>query len=76
MSSSMIEKVGKFCRNFRIDVFGITLTEFCARTDSNIKSVSAFEHGRANSIKYLSLYYNECNEYEKETFARGLFKCL
>lgn len=73
----MIKKIGLYCRNFRIDVLGMSLTEFCNITNSNIKNVSAFENGRANNIKYLILYYNECNEYEKETFLSGLFRgCL
>lgn len=72
----MIEKVGKYCRNFRIDVLGMKLVAFCELTNSNVKNVSAFEHGNANSIKYLFLYYNICNEHEKDTFLRGLFRCL
>lgn len=71
-----MEKVGKYCKNFRIDIFEMSLTDFCERTNSNIKNISAFEHGRANNIGYLYLYYNECNEREKEVFARGLFRCL
>lgn len=72
----MIEKVGKYCRNFRIDVLGMTMKQFADITDSNPKNIWAFEHGNANSIKYLYLYYNVCNEHEKESFARGLFRCL
>lgn len=72
----MIEKVGKYCRNFRIDVLGMTIKQLADITETNTKNLWAFEHGKANSIKYLYLYYNVCNENEKDAFARGLFRCL
>ena len=72
----MIEKISLFCRNFRIKTLKIKLVDFCKITDSNIKNVSAFEHGRANNILYLTLYYDVANEVQKDEFLRGLFKCL
>lgn len=72
----MIEKISLFCRNFRIKTLNIKLVDFCKITDSNIKNVSAFEHGRANNIFYLTLYYDVANETQKKEFLKGIFKCL
>lgn len=72
----LIKKVGAFCRDFRIKHLDMSLTEFCNITDLNIKNVSAFEHGRANNIKYLFKYYHICNDSLKKRFASELFKIL
>lgn len=72
----MVEKIGLFCRNFRITKLQLKLVDFCELTDSNIKNVSAFENGRANNIMYLFLYYEVANEQLKEEFLKGVFECL
>lgn len=72
----MIKKIGLFCRDFRIKTLQLKLIDFCKITDSNIKNVSAFEHGRANNISYLMLYYDVANETQKEEFLKGVFECL
>lgn len=72
----MIKKIGLFCRDFRITKLQLKLVDFCNITDSNIKNVSAFEHGRANNISYLMLYYDVANETQKEEFLKGVFECL
>ena len=72
----MIEKISLFCRNFRIKTLKIKLVDFCKITNTNIKNVSAFEHGRANNISYLTLYYDVANEKQKEKFLKELFECL
>lgn len=71
-----IKQIGIYCRNFRIDVFGLSLNDFCNKYGENIKNVSAFEHGKANNIKYVLYYLNECNEHELDTFSRGLYRIL
>lgn len=75
-SKNISQKVGNYCKNFRCDVMGITLTEFCKKWDLNIKNVSAFEHGKANNIAYLYFYMKECNDKELETFGKGLFRIV
>ena len=72
----LIKKVGEFCRDFRINQLNMSLTEFCNISELNIKNVSAFEHGRANNIKYLFKYYRICNDSLKKQFASELFKIL
>lgn len=72
----MVEKIGSFCRDFRIKTLQLKLVDFCELTDSNIKNVSAFENGRANNIMYLFLYYDVANEQLKDEFIKGVFECL
>lgn len=71
----MIKNVGYFCKDFRMNVLNITLDEICKDTDIKTKTLSAFENGRANNIKYLFLYYNCCNEEQKQQFVGGVFNC-
>ena len=51
----MIKEIGKFCSNFRKEVLELTLTEFSKITGENLKSIHAFEKGRANNIKSISI---------------------
>lgn len=71
----MIENVGYFCKDFRMNVLNKTLNEICENTDIKIKTLSAFENGRANNIKYLFLYYHACNTEQKKDFVGGVFNC-
>lgn len=47
--------VGEFCREFRIDVLGLTLREVMG--DENVKTLSAFEHGRSSNLLILLEYW-------------------
>lgn len=71
----MIKEVGIFCKNFRMNTLNKTLNEICENTDIQSKTLSAFENGRANNIKYLFLYYHACNDEQKQQFIGGVFKC-
>lgn len=72
----MIENVGYFCKEFRMNVLNKTLNEICENTDVKGKTLSAFENSRANNIKYLFLYYHACNSMEqKQQFLKGVFSC-
>lgn len=71
----MSKNVGTFCKEFRNNILNKTLNEVCENTDIKIKTLSAFENGRANNIKYLFLYYENCNEEQKKLFALGVFEC-
>lgn len=71
----MMKDVGNFCREFRKNTLNKTLNEICENTDIQSKTLSAFENGRANNIKYLFLYYNVCNEEQKQLFVGGVFNC-
>ena len=72
----MIERIGNFCRAFRKEVLHKTLKEIATENHVNSKSISAFENGRANNIKYLSIYLHSCNDEQREIFLKGVFKCL
>lgn len=72
----MLKNIGYFCKDFRMNVLNKTLNEICENTDIQIKTLSAFENGRANNIKYLFLYYHSCNsDEEKKQFVKGVFDC-
>ena len=72
----LIKNVGKYCREFRIDVLKLSLKDFSEITGLNNKNVNAFEYGRANNIQYLFYYYRLCNDSLKNNFSKGLFKIL
>ena len=68
-----IERLGNYCKQFRIHELEMTLTRFSEEVGENLKNVSAFEHGRANNIKYLTYYYRLANEEQKQKFMETLF---
>lgn len=72
----LIKRVGLYCRQFRINHLDISLTEFSEITNLNIKSVNAFEYGRANNIKYPYHYYKLANEEQKRLFATYIFDLI
>ena len=74
MGKELIEKVGRYCREYRVNVLKLSLTDFCKMSDSNIKNVSAFENGRANNITYLMLYWKLTTiESDRVEFLKGMF---
>ena len=72
----LVLKVGEYCKDFRLNTLKLTLTEFSTLTKLNLKNVSAFEHGKANSIEYIYHYYNICGVGLKKEFINGLFNSL
>lgn len=72
----LVLKVGEYCKDFRINKMKITLTNFSNLSKLNIKNISAFEHGKANSIEYLYYYYILSDEELKKDFSKGLFNIL
>lgn len=72
---SMVE-IGRYCKEFRINILNISLTEFSKKNGLNLKNVHAFEQGRANNIRYLYAYYDLADEEQKREFAIGLFDLL
>lgn len=76
MNHELIKNVGLYCREFRMNSLNISLTDFSDKNNVNLKSVNAFEYGRANNIKYLFYYYNIATEEQKNEFAINLFKLL
>lgn len=66
---NLILHVAKVCKDYRRKN-NITIKEFCEMTGNNNKTISAFEHGRANNIKYLFDYYKiiKDDDFIKELF--------
>lgn len=64
--------LGKACRKFRMDVLGKTLKQVQG-TDSGIKTLSAFEHGRSSNYEHIFKYINACdNEKQVDLFCQTL----
>lgn len=76
MDANLITRVGKYCREFRINELELSLKDFSNITGLNNKNVNAFEYGRANNIRYLFYYYRLCNDALKNKFSKGLFEIL
>lgn len=76
MNKEMITKIGNYCKQHRLNVLGMNLTEFCKVTENNIKNVSAFENGRANNITYLMLYWKLTDTEHRVEFLKGMFDCV
>ena len=72
----VIKKIGSVCKDFRINVLKLSLTEFAKLSNENLQNIHAFENGRANNIKYLYYYYNLADEEQKKEFAIGLFEII
>ena len=58
--------IGLFCRNFRVMVLHKKLREF--ETKTNIKTLSAFEHGRSTNMKHMFTYIDNCDTSEQRLF--------
>lgn len=68
------KKVGEQCAEFRENVIQLNLSEFCRAVNANVKSVWAFEHGKANNLKYLFFYLQFCkDDTMQKQFARQVF---
>jgi hypothetical protein len=73
-SNEIIKKtVGEYCKNFRINELNLTLVDFSFFTNTNFKTIWAFENGRSNNIKYLFYYYVIAYGFKRDIFVKGLF---
>jgi len=69
--------IGRHCANFRHDILDMSLSDLARRSNTNIKTLSAFEHGKSSNIKHLLSYYFACDtDYERDTFAQYIFRGL
>ena len=68
-----IKKVGQVCKDYRIDVLDLSLTNFAKLNEENLQNIHAFEQGRANNIKYLYMYMKQSNIYQLEVLFNSLF---
>ena len=71
----MTQNLQEYCRDFRVKTLDKTLDNSHKITDVNIKTLSAFEHGRSNNINHLQHYIDACdNENQIHLFHIGLMK--
>ena len=54
----------------------MTLATMCELTDTNIKTLSAFEHGRSKNIDHLIKYVEVSTPEQKTIFVAGFNKLL
>lgn len=72
-----LKVVGTYCKEFRMEILGLTLSEFEQATGTNIKTTSTFENGRSSNITHLFKYISLCStKGNKEKFIKGLNKIL
>ena len=68
-----IKKIGAICEDYRVNVLKLSLTNFAKLNNENLRNISAFEHGRANNIKYLYMYMKQSNTEQLEILFKRLF---
>ena len=68
-----IKKVGQVCKDYRIKVLDLSLTNFAKLNNENIQNIHAFEQGRANNIKYIYMYMKQSDIYQIEVLFNSLF---
>lgn len=68
-----IKKVGSICKDYRINVLNLSLTNFAKLNEENLQNIHAFEQGRANNIKYIYMYMKQSNIYQLEVLFNSLF---
>jgi len=68
-----IKKIGSICKDYRINVLKLSLTDFAKLNNENLQNIHAFEQGRANNIKYLYMYMKQSNIYQLEVLYNKLF---
>ena len=71
-----IKKIGDYCRIFRVETLQTTLILVGKETNTNIKTLSAFECGRSNNIEHVLKYVDACNDTQKQLFLNGLIKVM
>lgn len=68
-----IKKVSQVCKDYRINVLDLSLTNFAKLNNENIQNIHAFEQGRANNIKYIYMYMEQSNIHQLEVLFNSLF---
>lgn len=67
------KKLGSICRYYRKHIAQITLEEMGNQCRENYKSLSAFENGRANNIRYIFDYYLILDSVHRRDFLSDIF---
>ena len=68
-----IKKLGKVCKDYRINILKLSLTNFAKLNNENLQNIHAFEQGRANNIKYIYFYMFSSDNQQLEILINNLF---
>lgn len=68
-----VNSINEFCKLFRMNILKLSLQEVSEITGIKLSTLSSFENGRSNNLKYISIYYNLGNEEQREYFKNNLF---
>lgn len=68
-----VNTANEFCKLFRMNILKISLQEMSEITGIKLSTLSSFENGRSNNLKFIFIYYNLGNDEEKEYFKSNLF---
>lgn len=68
-----VNSINEFCKLFRMNILKLSLQEVSEITGIKLSTLSSFENGRSNNLKYIYIYYNLGNEEQKEYFKNNLF---
>jgi transcriptional regulator with XRE-family HTH domain len=69
-----INSINEFCKLFRMNILKLSLQEVSEITGIKLSTLSSFENGRSNNLKYIHIYYSLGNEEQKEYFKNNLFE--
>jgi len=68
-----VNSVNEFCKLFRMNILKLSLQEVSEITGIKLSTLSSFENGRSNNLKFISIYYSLGNEEQREYFKNNLF---
>ena len=68
-----VNSINEFCKLFRMNILKLTLQEVSEITGIKLSTLSSFENGRSNNLKYINVYYSIGNEEQREYFTNNLF---
>ena len=68
-----VDNINEFCKLFRMNILKLSLKEVSEITGIKLSTLSSFENGRSNNLKYIHIYYDLGNEEQREYFKNNLF---
>jgi hypothetical protein len=68
-----VDSINEFCKLFRMNILKLYLQEVSKITGIKLSTLSSFENGRSNNLKYIFIYYSLGNDEQREYFKNTLF---
>lgn len=68
-----VKSINEFCKLFRMNILKLSLQEVSEITGIKLSTLSSFENGRSNNLKYIFVYYSLGNKEQREYFKENLF---